>query len=103
MYIVIYFTFINILYFVKYIVLFYHRQFYTTILYIFSRYDLVNRPIDGWIFGNFEVPENQKLSVNFTAVTSETFLAYPGVVGLDDISFTTGKCPVSQGKRCMLL
>jgi hypothetical protein len=25
------------------------------------------------------------------------------VVGLDDISFTTGKCPVSQGKRCMLL
>ncbi|XP_053401382.1 uncharacterized protein LOC123549404 isoform X2 [Mercenaria mercenaria] len=62
----------------------------------FVFYDSVDRPFTDWTKARFPVRGNQTVSANFTAIISENFLAWPGVVALDDIAFDPGECSPSR-------
>ncbi|XP_053401389.1 uncharacterized protein LOC123549407 isoform X2 [Mercenaria mercenaria] len=62
----------------------------------FVFYDFVDRPFTDWTEARVPVRGNQTVSANFTAIISENFLAWPGVVALDDIAYIPGECSPSQ-------
>ena len=67
------------------------------------RYDSADRYIGDWIQGNVPIQANRAAKLWVTGKTFNPAEVWPGMVAIDDIEVTEGPCPITQGKRKLLL